>query len=95
MQQSTEHANRAIHNGDLKAYYFFITYAAAHPDGFLTEDVVDAANDFVNLAAPDDRAWGSIAKLANSNGRVINAGFAYSRKGNGNAAPRTVWKVKS
>jgi hypothetical protein len=77
------------------AYDFFIAFAADHPDGFLTEDVVDAATDFVSLAAPDDRAWGSIAKLAKRNGRVINAGFAYSRKGKGNAAPRTVWKVKS
>jgi hypothetical protein len=84
-----------MHDWDLMAYDFFIVYAAAHPDGFLTEDVVDAATDFANLVAPDDRAWGSIAKMAKSNGRTINAGFSYSRKGKGNSAPRTIWKVKS
>jgi hypothetical protein len=75
--------------------YYACWHREEHTEGFLTEDVVEAAKDIKILAAIDARAWGEIAKLMKTLGFIESAGFAYSSKGKGNSAPRTLWKVKS
>jgi hypothetical protein len=60
---------------------------------FLTEDVVQLAETTTPpLFAPDNRAWGQIAMKIKRAGLIESDGMAYSKKGGGHAAPRTVWK---
>jgi hypothetical protein len=94
--QAAQHANDVRADWRFLAMAFFISLARqkkALGETFLTEDVVEyAENDSSPLFAPDNRAWGSVAMQAKRLGVVESAGLAYSKKGGGHAAPRTVWK---
>jgi len=92
-EQAKDHANAELPGWEESAYAFFVQYANLTRSNFMTEDVVEAAKSIPHLAAPDNRAWGAIARKASFNKVVESVGLGYSHKGKGNAAPRTVWKL--
>jgi hypothetical protein len=95
MQESTDHADRKVEGWSLMAYDFFTAYAYSVGRPFLTEEVVKAFEEAGLPSAPNNCAWGSIARRAKLRGLVVQAGFDYCKLGKGHTKPMTLWAWKT
>lgn len=91
MQESTDHADSKIEGWSELAYDFFTAYAKSVQRPFLTEEVVKSFEEAGYPVAPNNCAWGSIARRAKLRKKIIQVGFDYCKLGKGHTKPMSLW----
>lgn len=67
------------------------SYAAQCVGSFLIEDLRDYAERHGLASPPDERAWGSVVRMASKAGSIVSVGFARARSSNN--SPKTLWRA--
>lgn len=80
LERARQAAERAGENWQAEAYQAFVEYAK-HNKSFTTEEVRRANPDLP--PAPDQRAWGHIAKAAQKSEIIEAIGFKRAKSSNG------------
>lgn len=87
MKLAAEHAEESCRGWNDRAYAFLVDYARHH-DGFISEDVSDAAILAGEPQPPTLRAWGQIYRRAAKNDVIIQVGTGRSRRRHASLCPR-------
>lgn len=66
-------------------------FAARQVGGFLIEDARNYAETHGLASPPDERAWGSVVRLASKAGSIKSVGYARARSSNN--SPKTLWSA--
>jgi hypothetical protein len=91
-KMSSDRADRENENWSLQAFQLFLQFARKSKSTFLTEDARQYAYLHGLKPAPDDRAWGHIAKAVEREGYIQHAGFGLAKSSNNTA--KVLWKKK-
>jgi hypothetical protein len=95
MLLASSRADRFVDDWTDQATVFFKLYARLHGHkGFMTEDVRLWATKLGFESAPDQRAWGLIARRLSSEGYIKADGFGKQRSATCHGSPKTIWKTQ-
>lgn len=87
MKLAADHAEDDCRGWNDRAYAFLVQFAKTH-DGFISEDVSDAAILAGEPQPPTLRAWGQIYRRALKNDIIIQSGAGRSRRRHASICPR-------
>jgi len=91
--QAAAHADWESMEWTQRAAILFMDFARDEKLGepFLTEEARAYAESKGLEPAPDNRAWGFIAKAMRESGHIVFAGYAAAKSSNG--SPKCLWKL--
>lgn len=91
-KMSSDRVDRENDNWSLETFQLFLQFVRKSRHPFLTEDARQYAYMNGLAQAPDDRAWGHIAKSVERGGYIEHAGFGLAKSSNSTA--KVLWKKK-